>query len=65
MTKNAIIKLIMQRDGIDQDEAVQLVKATGREINKAIELGDLMAAEDAIMSNLGLEPDYLDAWLYG
>lgn len=47
------------------DEAWDLVNETQDEINYLVESGDvdIFAAEDIIKYNLGLEPDYLDAFL--
>ena len=65
MTKQDIIKILMRRDHMTLDEAWDLVNETQDEINYLVESGDvdIFAAEDIIKYNLGLEPDYLDAFL--
>lgn len=50
--------IIAARDGISEDEAIELVLDTQAEIYDAIDGLDYIAAEDIFMSNLGLELDY-------
>lgn len=53
---NKIIKILMERDGISEEEARSLVKETRDEI---MMLDNPMEADNVLMEYLGLEPDYL------
>lgn len=53
---NKIIKILMQRDGISEEEARSLVKETRDEI---MMLDNPMEADNVLMEYLGLEPDYI------
>lgn len=50
-----IIKILVERDGISIDEATELILETRNMILKA----DPYYADQIIMDNLGLEPDYI------
>lgn len=54
-----IISILMKRDGISFEEARRLCEDVVDEIHMAIASGDYMLAEELMMSDLGLEPDYL------
>lgn len=54
---NRVVKILMRRDGISQEDAQQLVDETREEI-LSVDMG-ITEADDILMSNLGLEPDYL------
>ena len=49
-----IVKILMERDGIDEEYAHQLVNETRDEI-----MMNPAEADEIIMDYLGLEPDYL------
>ena len=51
-----VIKILMERDGISEEEARALVKETRDEI---MMLDDPLEADNVLMEYLGLEPDYL------
>lgn len=52
---NPIVKILIERDGMTEEEAVELVKETKEELmNSPCDDG-----EDIIAENLGLEPDYI------
>ncbi len=51
-----IIKILMERDGITEDEARSLINETRDEI---MMLDNPMEADNVLMEYLGLEPDYL------
>lgn len=67
MPKNLeqLAALISRRDGISLNEARDLIDETQEEINYVIN-NTLSYDEvvDIIASNLGLEPDYLDLFLF-
>lgn len=51
---NRIVDILMKRDKMSQQEAEALVNETLNEI-----LDDPVAADDIMLSYLGLEPDYI------
>jgi len=53
---NKVVKILMERDNLDQDYAEKLVKETRDEI---IALDNPLEADDVLYDYLGLEPDYL------
>ena len=53
---NKIIKILMQRDGISEEEARALVKETRDEI---MMLDNPLESDNVLMEYLCLEPDYL------
>lgn len=56
---NRVVKILMQRDGMTKEEAVELIQETKEEMNEAIEAGEYGWAEEVFEGNLGLEPDYI------
>ena len=57
---NSLVKTLMDRDGISASEAHELVKETVSDIEAALDNNaSTCDIEDILMSNLGLEPDYL------
>lgn len=59
-----LVKLLMRRDGISENEAYNLIEGCQQEIQETIEFGaNLELIEDIIMDWLGLEPDYLELLL--
>lgn len=60
---NKIIKILMERDNLSKEDACAEIKATLEEMQDAIAGGDSDQCEDILMSNLGLEPDYLPYFL--
>ena len=53
---NKVIRILMERDGISEEEARALVKETRDEI---MMLDDPCNADEVIMDYLNLEPDYI------
>ena len=53
---NKVVRILMERDGISEEEARALVKETRDEI---VMLDNPFEAENIIMEYLGLEPDYI------
>ena len=55
-----IIRILMWRDGMTREAAVELCFDTREEIFQAIQAGEgYDEVEDILMYNLGLEPDYI------
>lgn len=52
---NPIVKILMKRDDITEQEAIDLV----REIKEELMNRPCSDGADIIMDNLGLEPDYI------
>lgn len=52
---NRVIDILMKRDGIDYEDARNLVKETKDEI-----ISNQIDANEIIKDYLGLEPDYLE-----
>ena len=59
---NEIIQILMDRDGMTRKEAVNLINETATLIFEAIDEGS--DPEDVLQGMLGLEPDYIDAFLF-
>lgn len=54
---NRVVKILMERDGMTEEEAKAEVRAGRQEMLEALEYGEDL---DDMMSDLfGLEPDYL------
>jgi hypothetical protein len=52
---NTVVKILMERDNMTEQEAIDLVRETKEELmNRPCSDG-----ADIIMDNLGLEPDYI------
>lgn len=58
---NRIIKILIERDGMSEQEARDLFKETRDEI---LMLDDPFEAEDIMSEYLGLEPDYIEDLLF-
>ena len=56
---DAIIKVLMERDGFSYEDALDEYKAGMELVRASIDEGDFEAAEMDFMDNFGLESDYL------
>ena len=56
---DSITEVLMRRDGLSEEDAKREVDDFRADIEDSIMSGDLEDIEDALMNNLGLEPDYL------
>ena len=54
-----IIKILMNRDDLSKEEAMEVAKETKEMVESAIRSGDYTAAEDIFQEELGLEIDYM------
>ena len=52
---NSVVKILMERDGMTEQEATDLVKETKEELMNS----RCYDGADIIMENLSLEPDYI------
>lgn len=58
---NRIISILMKRDNLSLNEATNLFEEVREEVMDAIANGEgLLAVEDIIADELGLEPDYFE-----
>lgn len=55
MAMNKVVRILMTRDGMSLADATRIVAETKEEILES----DPFLADDIIMLNLGLEPDYI------
>lgn len=61
----SIVEILMNRDGNTRQEAEERVQYCRQRLyEEAVETGDYDAAEDIIVDELGLEPDYIDELLF-
>ena len=59
-----IVSILMRRDHMTREDAIDLFLQTEEEINEAISEGaSYDDVQDILEYNLGLEPDYLDYFL--
>jgi len=65
MTKKKIKEILMTRDGITEEEAKDLIEETQAEFDDLMEDDNpsICAADDILAKNLGLEPDYMEAFI--
>lgn len=56
---DSITEVLMRRDGLSEEDAKREVDDFRADIEDSIMSGDLEDIEDALMNDLGLEPDYL------
>ena len=55
---NRVVKILIDRDNIDQENAEALVRETRDEI-LSLDEDDVFEIDDIILDYLGLEPDYV------
>lgn len=58
-----IVQILMARDGLDEMDAQEAVEDFKEQLEKYLETQSLVAIEQLLEEELGLEPDYLDAFL--
>lgn len=63
MEKVDIVRLIARRDNISMNEAWNIVDNVCEELAYAVSCGRYEEVEDIMLSELGLEMDYVDALL--
>lgn len=56
---DSIKEVLMRRDGLSEEDAQREVDDFREDIEDSIMSGNLEDIEDALMNDLGLEPDYL------
>ena len=56
---NRVVKILMDRDNMSEEDAKDMVNSTKDEIEDAIACGDYDLVEDLMSGDLGLEMDYV------
>lgn len=56
---NKVVKILMERNGMTETEALTLLTHTRNEIDVALADNDYSLVEDIIYCDLGLEMDYI------
>lgn len=64
MSRETIKQVLMRRDGMSEAEADDLILEAREAFNQCMEDGDFFAAEEICYEYFGLEPDYLDEFLF-
>lgn len=55
----SVKRILIERDGMNESEAQDLIDAVREELNFAMENNDYELAEDIMYGDLGLEMDYI------
>lgn len=63
-TIEELAQMLAKRDGISYEEELAAIHFAAAEMETAFYNGDLVLAEDILKTELGLEPDYLDIFIY-
>lgn len=63
-TIDELATMISKRDGISVRDALALIRDTAAELEQTFFDGNVDEAENILRYNLGLEPDYLDLFIY-
>ena len=54
-----IVQILMRRDGLTEEDAMELVSEAREALNEYLADGDIESAEDVCGEYFGLEPDYI------
>ena len=63
-TLEELAKMIAKRDNISYEEALTTVRDCAADMEHAFYNGSLFEAEDILREDLGLEPDFLDIFIF-
>lgn len=63
-TLEELAEMIANRDSISYNEALACVRDTAADMEHAFYNGSLNEAEDILREDLGLEPDYMDLFIF-
>lgn len=63
-TLEELAQMIAKRDNISYNEALTIVRDAAADMEQAFYNGSLDLAEQILAQDLGLEPDYLDLFIF-
>lgn len=63
-TLEELATMLAKRDGLSYKEEMAAIRDTAAEMEFAFMDGNLNEAEDILRVNLGLEPDFLDLFIF-
>ena len=63
-TIEELAAMLSKRDNLSYEEELEAIRDTAAELEYAFYDGNLNEAEDILRENLGLEPDYLDLFIF-
>lgn len=63
-TLSELATMIAKRDGISENEAYEAIHDCMKDMESAFMNGLLDEVEDILREDLGLEPDYLDLFIF-
>lgn len=63
-TLEELAEMLSKRDEISYEEELAAIRDTAADMEYAFYNGCLDEAEDILRENLGLEPDYLDLFIF-
>jgi hypothetical protein len=63
-TLEELATMLAKRDGISYEEELAMIRDVAAEMEQAFYDGSLDEAEDILRCELGLEPDYLDLFIW-
>jgi len=63
-TLEELARMIARRDNISYEEALAVIRDTAADMEYAFYNGNLDLAETILREDLGLEPDYMDLFIF-
>lgn len=63
-TLEELAEMLSKRDGISYEEELAIIRDVAADMEHAFYNGNLDEAEDILRMDLGLEPDYLDLFIF-
>jgi len=63
-TLEELAEMLSKRDGISFEEEMAAIRDTAAELEAAFYDGNLNLAEDILREDLGLEPEFLDLFIF-
>ena len=63
-TLEELAMMLAKRDGLTFEEEMIAIKHAAQDMEHAFYNGNLNEAEDILRESLGLEPDYLDLFIF-
>ena len=63
-TLEELATMLSKRDGISYEEELAAIRDTAADMEHAFYTGSLDEAEDILRMTLGLEPDFLDLFIF-